>query len=125
MGPINLMITFLTLQVEHRANNFWLLVLVLWVAHTHLLKVLIPPFSVMSGPFGSQEAYSLHLLVPGVGAVGGTSPPIRNSLSGGTNKSPDTPYCSVSALQGPQEAHGLHLLVHGAVGGTSPPIKIS
>ena len=68
----------------------------------------------MSGPYGSQEAHSLHLLVPGVGAVGGTSPPIKKSFIWGTNKSPDTPFCSVSALQGPQEAHGLHLFVPGA-----------
>ena len=66
-------------------------------------------------------------MVPGAGAVGGTSPTITNSFSGGTHESPDTPFCHVSATQGPEEAHGLHLLVPGAgaVGGTSPPIKKS
>ena len=51
--------------------------------------------------------------------------PIKKSLSVGAKASADTPFCSVSASQGPQEEHGLHLLVPGAsaVGGTCPPIK--
>ena len=68
----------------------------------------------MSDPQGPQEAHGLHLLVPGAGAVGGTFPPIKNSLSGDNNESPGTPFCPVSAPQGPQEAHGLHLFVPGA-----------
>ena len=68
----------------------------------------------MSAPQGPQEAHGLHLLVPGAGAVGGTSPPMKNSVSRGPNKSPDTPFYPVSAPQGPQEAHGLHLFVPGA-----------
>ena len=61
----------------------------------------------MSAPQDPQEANGLHLLVPGAGAVGGTSPPIKNLLSGDTNKSPRDPFCTVSAPQGPKEAHGL------------------
>ena len=66
-------------------------------------------------------------MVPGADAVGGTFPPIKNSLSGDNNESPGTPFCPVSAPQGPQEVHGLHFLVPGAsaVGGTSPPMKNS
>ena len=45
--------------------------------------------------------------------------------SGSPNKSADTLFAPVSAPQGLQEAHVLHLLVPGAgvVGGTSRPIK--
>ena len=66
-------------------------------------------------------------MVPGASEVGGTSQPIKRYSSEGTNESPGTAFCQVSAPQGPQEAHGLHLLVPGAgaVGGTFPPIKIS
>ena len=78
------MIAFLPLQVEHRANNFRLLVLVL------------------APPRPPRGIYGLHLLVPGVGTVGGTSqvhiPTSKKSLSRGPNKSPDTPFYPVSTL---------------------------
>ena len=52
---------------------------------------------------------------------------MKNSSSGSPNKSADTPYAPVSAPQGLQEAHGLHLLVPGAGvgGGIYQPIKNS
>ena len=61
------------------------------------------------------------------GVVGGTYQPIQKSSSWSPNKSTDTSFAPVSALQGLQEAHGLHLLVPGAgaVGGTPPIIKNS
>ena len=71
-------------------------------------------FCHVSAVQGPQEAYGLHLLVPGAGAVGGTSPQIKNYLSGDTNGPPGAPFCPVSAPQGPQEALGLHLLVPDA-----------
>ena len=57
----------------------------------------------MSAPQDPEEAYGLHLLVPGAGAVGGTSPPIKNSFSGGTNESADTSFAPVSAPHSSQE----------------------
>ena len=53
--------------------------------------------------------------------------PIKNSSSGSPNKPANTSFAHVSAPQGLQEAHGLHLLVPGAgvVGGTYQPIKNS
>ena len=49
----------------------------------------------------------------------------KKSSFGSPNKSADTPFAPVSAPQGLQEAHGLHLLVPGAgvVGGTYQSIK--
>ena len=44
----------------------------------------------------------------------GTFPPTKNYSSGSNNETADTPFINVSAPQGPQEAHGVHLLVPGA-----------
>ena len=65
-------------------------------------------------PQGLQEMHCLHHLVPGPGAVGAGSYPIKYSASVGYNESSDTPFVSVSSPQGLQDAHGLHLLVPGA-----------
>ena len=62
-----------------------------------------------------QEAHGGLLLVPGVGAVVGTSQPIKKFSSWDPNKSNDTPFGPVIAAQGLQEAHGGHLLVPGVV----------
>ena len=74
-----------------------------------------PPGGTWPTPFG-----------PWCWCCGWHTPNNKKSFSRGTHKSPDTPFCHVSAPQGFEEAHGLHLLVPGAgaVGGTSPPIKI-
>ena len=53
-------------------------------------------------------------LVLGMWVAPGTSQPIKNSSSGISKKSAATSFAPVSAPQGPQEAHGLHLLVPGA-----------
>ena len=53
-------------------------------------------------------------LVLGMWVAPGTSQPIQNSSSGISNKSAATSFAPVSAPQGPQEAHGLHLFVPGA-----------
>ena len=53
------------------------------------------PFVPVSGPQGLQEAHGLHLLVPGAGAVGARSYPIKYSASVGYNKSSDTPFVPV------------------------------
>ena len=52
-------------------------------------------FVPVSGPQGLQEAYGLHLLVPGAGVVGAGSRPIKFSASVGYNESSNAPFNSV------------------------------
>ena len=76
----------------------------------------------------SASAYpfwSLVLLVISCGLA--RSQPIQYYASGSPNKSADTLYSPVGGSQGPQDAHGLPLLVPGAggEGARSQPIRYS
>ena len=71
---------------------------------------------------GLQKAHSIHLFVINASGLGAWSQPLRDSISGSSYESTDTPY-----NRWLQDAHGLPLLVHGARGGGawSQPIKYS
>ena len=62
------------------------------------------------------NVHGLPILVPSTGCIGSRSQPIRYSASGRPNESADTPYNPAGGPQGPQEAHGIPLLVPGAEG---------
>ena len=67
-------------------------------------------------PVGLKDAHCLPLLISGAGGRDARSQPIKYSASGSPNESADTPYNPVGGPQGPQEAHGIPLLVPGAKG---------
>ena len=89
-----------------------------------LTNILIPDFALWVLPRPTGGTWPAPF---GPTGCGWHIPTNKKSLSGDTNKSADTPFCPMSAPQGPQEAHGLHLLVPdaSAVGGMSPLIENS
>ena len=119
-APIMPQIPHITLQVvpkapmRYIAHTFWSL----GSQPTKILHLGVPEKTpCVVNCQGVQDVNCIHhYLVPDAGGVGARSQPIKYSASGSPNKSADSTYNPVSGPQGPQEAHGIPLLVPGAEG---------